>query len=142
MTVAPPEKAEKKLQKRWQTWVGLTGVILAIVLGLMELRGKIVPYNPTPQKADSISTAIRLEWQPLEGQILDEQNQPLSEVIVDLPEHNLIDTTNSSGRFEFKVQAPHQAQVILQARKPGYLPIHKYPALGVTFLQYTMEMTK
>ncbi len=131
----PPIEEKKSVLERWQLWVGLVAGILAILIAVVELPEKINKFLVSIIKKDTVV----LEVQPLAGQILDENNEPLSDVVVMLPEYGLTDTTNQLGSFEFKVKAPHQAQVKLQAQKPGYEPLFEDPSLGVNFNIYHMR---
>jgi len=133
----PPVKEKKILLEHWLTWVGLIGGILGILIAALDLHVKISELLVSNNKSDSSQTAIKFELQTLAGQILDESNEPLSEVIVMLPEYSKTDTTNQLGRYEFEVKAPHQAQVRIQATKPGYHLLTKDQTLGI-FNEYTI----
>lgn len=95
VTLAPaPEKPEKKLLERWQTWVGLIGGILAIVLGVMELRDKIFPPNSSPQVEIAIS--------PLRGWVKNSKGEFIANAMI-IAEGLQSDTTytDSFGGFYF-----------------------------------------
>lgn len=138
VTVAPPaEEPKKKLLERWQTWVTLIGGILAIVLGTLELREKIAPPRASNPTLDSTQTVA--EWQTLKGQIKDEAGLPLDSVRVLLPEFNQSDTTDANGVFEFRVDAPVQERVRLEAYRTGYPPLLRDPAWSEELQQYQMR---
>ena len=54
------------------------------------------------------------------GVIWDERNEPLSEVIIFLPELNLTDTTDSQGRFYFENVDTNYSSITFIAYKEGY----------------------
>ncbi len=142
--VEPSAKAKEKksLIEHWQVWTGIIIATLTILTTLLELPDKLGKFVASITSQDSTQSITQLEWQTLEGQIVDEDNNPLIDVIVMLPEYNLADTTNFAGRFQFIVQTSHQAPVRLQARKLDYETLYKDPPVGVDFLLYTMRRLK
>jgi hypothetical protein len=135
---APPElpaKGKKPVLERWQTWVGLIGGILAILAALTELPGKAVKIYEllmSNHKPDSTQTTVELKSQTLEGQIVDEQGEPLPGVIVYLQGYgyDTTVTTNEWGKYKFEIEAPVGARAKLQARKSGYEILNQDPLLG------------
>ena len=145
--VEPPAdvkvKEQKPLLERWGLWVTLIGGILAIIVTLADLPEKISKlFVSNNKKSDSTQTQVELEWQTLSGQILDEKDEPLPEVVIILPEYDTTDTTNQLGRFEVKVKALHQARVSLKVMKEGYETINLDPSLGSQFNTIKMRRTK
>lgn len=138
VTLPPPaEEPKKKLLERWQTWVGLIGGVLAIVLGFIELREKIAPPRASNPQTDSVQAPA--QWLTLKGQIKDEAGMPLDSVRVLLPELNLSDTTDANGVFEFRVYAPPQERVRFEAYRTGYPPLLRDPAWSEDLQQYQMR---
>lgn len=54
------------------------------------------------------------------GMVWDEESEPLSEVIIFLPELNLFDTTDHQGRFSFVIHDTTSKSISFIARKEGY----------------------
>jgi hypothetical protein len=136
----PAEK--KSLLERWQLWVGLVAGILAILIAVVELPEKINNFLVSIIKKDTTQTQTVLELQTLTGQILDENHKPLPGVVVILTEYGKPDTTDQLGRFEFEVEAPHQARVSLKAIKAGYQTLDADPSLDGHFNTFQMEKEK
>ncbi|MBN1560839.1 CHAT domain-containing protein [candidate division KSB1 bacterium] len=87
----PPKKP---LLERWQTWVGLIGGILAIILGLTELRDKYFSANPPSH--EEIATT------PLGGWVKNSDGEFLANAMI-IAEGLQRDTTytDSFGGFYF-----------------------------------------
>ena len=119
---------------KWYYGVALLAAILTIV--------KIsTDWINTNQENGADPNQI-VEEQVLAGEILDEQNNPLPDVTVQLPEFDLFTTTNEHGKFEFNVLAPHQARVALRAQKEGFITKNLDPSLGSTYLNFKLEQIR
>lgn len=132
-TVAQADATAGTGLKRWQTWVALIAGFLGIAGWLLDVPGKLAPYVEALRKAERVTV------QPLAGSIRDENGEPLSGVRVFLPAFNVAATTDELGYFRLQVEAPHQSQVELVARKDGYPTSERYVTLGNTALSFTMR---
>ncbi len=129
----PPEKPEKKLLERWQTWVGLIGGILAIVLGVLELREKIAPSeaskNNTVQPSKAAAGYLRVL-------VIDSTSRaPLAGVTITVEEVSgdttvrRAETTSDGGVHFANISAPHGARARVYAKREGYNGKNEYTFL-------------
>jgi TIR domain len=131
-TPSAPEKA-KPIVEKWQAWVGLAVAILTAVTLLANLPEKWRGLPPP---------SVPLE-QPLAGMVLDEvTHEPLSGVVVSLPDFDMKRTTEADGSFRFRVTNQKQAQVKFTAQKNGYKSYSNYANLGNTDLRFPLEKGK
>ncbi len=140
----PPAKEKKPLLERWQVWVGLIGGILAIVLGLLELREKIAPPAASTQeeaKPKEIATSY------LRVFVIDATSgAPLADVrltVTELPVDTVLTAmTTSDGGFHFKeIPAPVNSRARVYAEKEGYRGKNEYTFLPGP-LKFELEKIK
>ncbi len=130
------KKTSRNVFEKWQAWLALLALILAIIGGLLDLPKKLSEFVSSfagKQQGE------RIIEQPLSGSIRDETNEPLAGVQVSLAEFGITVRTDRLGRFQFQVKAPHQASVELLAQKDGYQTHEQYASLGNTRLSFTMR---
>jgi len=108
---SPPVEEKKPMLERWQTWVGLIGGILAIVLGVLELREKVAPLEASKQ--EEIATGY------LRVIVIDSTSRvPLAEVTITVEEVAgdttvRIAKTTSAGGVDFaNIPAPLGARAV------------------------------
>ena len=123
---------DKKLFEKWQIWVALVAGILTIITLSFIIPGQIASLFESEESIKEIT-------QILAGEILDEEGNPLSEVVVQLPEFDISDKTDENGRFEFNVKAPKQSQVAFRAKKEGYKTVNLDPYLEDSFFNFKMK---
>lgn len=145
-TTSPPSEPHKKksLLERWQVWTGIIIATLTVLTTLLELPEKIGKFVASFSKPDTTRSAAQPVWQKLEGKIIDENHNPLPEVIVHLtlPGKTLADTTDFTGRFEFDVLALPQARVSLKAMNEDYGTLDADPTLDGNLNTYQMRRVK
>lgn len=74
------------------------------------------------------------------GMIWDHENEPLTDVLVSLPELNLVDTTDVYGKFYFESLDTNFTSITIIAYKDGY---HTFEGEGtIGNLYYNFNMTK
>lgn len=131
-TTRVPEKTKPPVEK-WQAWTGLAVAILTAVTLLLDLPEK---WGGAPPPAVPVE-------QQLAGMVLDEvTHEPLSGVIVSLPDFDMKKTTEADGSFGFRVMSQKQAQVKFTAQKNGYKSYSNYANLGNTDLRFPLEKGK
>ncbi len=111
-TISTPKK---RLLKRWQTWVAMLAALL--IIGMFLFSFGIIPWD---------SPGV----QTVAGMIRDENGLVIPGVEVTLPEFQLTTTTDSSGRYTFRVEELKQRPVKLIARRAGYVTYHGDVTLG------------
>lgn len=133
VTIAPPtEEPKKKLLDKWQTWVGLIGGVLAIVLGVIELREKITPpraslIETNPAKEPEMSYLRVLVTDAATGAPLPNVKLRLTELPVDTVFTGI---TTSDGGYHFqKLPAPINTRVRVYAESDGYHGRNEYTSL-------------
>ncbi len=145
-TTSPPSEPPKKksLLERWQVWTGIIIATLTVLTTLLELPEKIGKFVASFSKPDTTRSAAQPVWQKLEGKIIDENHDPLPEVVVhlNLPGETLVDTTNFAGRFKFDVLALPQARVSLKAMIKDYGTLDADPTLDGNLNTYQMRRVK
>lgn len=120
----------KPLIEKWQAWATLVATLLAIGTGL---------YNFIPVMNTESPSPFPLE-QPLAGMVLDEvTHEPLSGVVISLPDFDMKKTTESDGSFRFRVTSGKQVSIKFTAQKEGYKSYTNYATLGNTDLRFPME---
>ncbi len=123
---------KKKFFEKWQTWVTFLVALLTLIGLMIDLPQKIIPLF----KSEKPDAKIR---QVLAGEIVDEEGNPLPDVIVQLPEFDVLARTDSFGKFKLEVLAPKQARVAFRARKEGFEIVNLDPYLGDRFLNFKMK---
>jgi len=118
--------------------------IVVVIIAILAVGVTTFAIFRTPSALDDESQKKDEQLlQKLEGQILDAgSGESLPSAIVMLPEYNLTDTTDQSGRFEFQVLATHQARVSLKVMKKGYITRDLDPTIGVQFETIMMHREK
>jgi hypothetical protein len=123
----------KPLVERWQAWASLLATLVMI--------GSAI-YSYLPETKIESPSSIPIEQQ-LAGLVLDEAtSEPLSGVIVSLPDFDMKRTTEADGSFRFRVMKEKQAQIKFTAQKDGYKTYSNYATLGNTDLRFPMEKSK
>jgi hypothetical protein len=138
----PWEQFRRVIYKRF----GLPGLTIIAVLILLWSNWSTVKELP------GISTFVR--WvsqellpnahvaQTLSGIVWDEDQKLLAGVEVLLPEFDQQITTDTNGRFSFKIKSSKQRQVRLHARKEGYVTHVDDPLLNNPSFEFTMRRNK
>lgn len=120
----------KPLVETWQAWATLIATVVAIGTGL---------YNFLPATKNESPSPVPIEQQ-LAGMVLDETtHEPLSGVVVSLPDFDMKRTTEQDGSFRFRVTSGRQASIKFMAQKNGYKSYTNYATLGNTDLRFPME---
>ncbi len=73
------------------------------------------------------------------GIIWDEGNEALSDVIITIPELNLLDTTDIFGRFSFVIKDTNLISVSVIAQKEGYYTYEAEGSVGNTSYNFSMK---
>lgn len=129
----------QRLIEKWQLWVGVVvGILTALTLAL-ELPEKIFGKRDS-DKNTTVSREEKL--QRIAGAIRNEQNEPLPNVQVSLPQFQKTTVTDHLGQFQFEVKAREQETVALLAQKQGYLPYETDVTLGNIALGFTLRSKK
>lgn len=132
VTIAPPKEEPKKLLEKWQTWVTLLGGVLAIVLGVIELREKFAPPRASNEH---IAQPSEIATSYLRVLVIDSTSgAPLADVLLrveELPVDTVLTgTTTSDGGFRFdKVPAPLNSRARVYAERKGYRSKNEYTTL-------------
>lgn len=128
-----PRKEEKALLDKWQAWVLIVGGILAAILAATQLKDRVWPPSANNEQTQVLE-------QPLAGTIHDEQNDPLPEVEVALPEFKgAVTKTDRFGRYALSVNAAREQTVTLIAQKADYETQEHDATLGNVNFDFTMQ---
>jgi hypothetical protein len=112
-----------------------------IILGVVALLWvpQVIPGLGSPDDKPPIKPVNdEVQERLLAGVIWDEGNEPLAGVEVSLPTYGKTMTTDTWGRFEFRVNAL-QETVTVMAKKAGYLMQTQEATLGNPELSVTMR---
>lgn len=92
-------------------------IIVSFICGIFIMISAFI----IAQKEFSIfSNDQSFQAQKFNGIVWDEQNEPLNNVIVYLPELNIYDTTDILGRFSFNISDSNFTVITFIAQKEGY----------------------
>ncbi len=130
----------------WKRWTGIVtfvaivvailAAVLAIVSGVLDLPGKYEDFKENTGQVDEVPKQV------LSGRIVDaESGEPVAGVRVQLPEHGLEASTDSSGGYRFDLAIGEDRRVELVASKAGYVTRNLDPLPGGhdTFKMRRME---
>jgi hypothetical protein len=133
VTLAHPP-ARSWLEK-WQTWVVSLAELLSLITVALDLPTRIrETFTSTSETTEVLQTVSEM--------IVDERQEPLTDVEVFVPEFNLTSNTNRHGVFTLQVRAMPQRPVKLVARKGGYITYRADATLGNTSFNFTMQRAK
>jgi hypothetical protein len=98
----------------------------------------IYQVNP-PELISSAEEPPQIILQKLTGTILDQNNEPLPDVLISLPEEEKETRTNRQGFFSLEVEAEKQSMVRIMAQKGGFVTNRQDVMLGTIGHTFKME---
>lgn len=126
ISVRIDKREESPLKRVLEKWHYIVAILVGILTVVQITRKEFSCDTPSDIPGNTV-----LEEQIIAGSIQDEKQLLLSGITVILPEYDLRDTTDSTGRFMFTVRdAPKEKAVELRLMQDGRLLDWKEVALG------------
>ena len=110
----PPEKPEKKLLARWQTWVAFISALVVLAGAISDLPKKII------ESVRAVRESVAPECQ-FTGHVFDEKNKPVAGAEVIVHGRKGSGTTDANGEFSFAVKDQCGKAVQVSIKKDGVL---------------------
>lgn len=127
-SLKPLEELNRRIFNSTRSVVFL--IILLIIIAL-----SIIGFN----EREVILRKTNSDHYVLGGIVWNEENEMIPDVIIILPEYDLIDTTDRYGRFSFKVSKPKSLSVSIVAQKEEFQVYESEGSFGNSHYNFIMK---
>lgn len=128
--VTQPQTAEKSWLQRWQVWAAVVTAAVGLIAGI-------------PKIVDGYRQLFPPKTAVFTGSVRDTDGHPIAGAVLQIQGKRGVDTTDSSGNFNFEVEASPGTQIWVTVSKDGRVGFDDYAWLtGSTPIPFDTSSTR